>query len=122
MLDLDDYKPKCKIPKPVAPICDNCGKRHDVYDVYCSKCGVNVQMTYQTKINLRKDAVKKYHEEVSMLNNLFRKHALDYVGLSNHPKKNIIFDKAYMDGHSAGYPEVLSKLEDLAVFIEDLER
>ena len=121
MINFDDYKPKCKISKPVAPICDNCGKRHDVHDIYCSKCGINVQITYQTKIDLRKKSVKEYHKEVAMLDDLFKKHALAYVGLYNHPKKDIIFSKAWEDGHSAGHPEVLSKLEDLAVFVEDLE-
>lgn len=44
----------------------------------------------------------------------FRNDALEYVGLSNNPKADKIYSKAYDRGHSSGCHEVLNELQDLA--------
>jgi len=52
----------------------------------------------------------------------FEDDALTEVGLADHPKKHVIYSKAWQDGHSGGMSEVFGHLLDLAEFISDLER
>jgi len=60
-------------------------------------------------------AVKNsWNEEQRRLRSLFKKDALEEVGLSDNPKKDKIFDKAWDDAHSSGKIEVLEMLEELS--------
>ena len=123
-MDFDKYENKFKMPGPVATVCDNCGAKYSKAGKvvnFCSHCGTNVKEQYETKCKIRREAVEKYNKEQVRLDELFKNDALEYTGLSDHPKKDIIFGKAYMDGHSGGYHEVLGELDDLAVFVHDLE-
>ena len=63
-----------------------------------------------------------YMKERDRLAALFKSEALKSVGLENHPKKDIIYSKAWEDGHSRGYSEVYGKLVELAEFIEELSK
>ena len=49
----------------------------------------------------------------------FKNDALDYCGLSNHPKADKIYSYAWAEGHSSGLHEVLSKLEEIAELFLD---
>ena len=55
------------------------------------------------------------------LDSEFKEDALADAGLANHPKKDMIFDKAWEDGHASGYHKVFYKLRDLADFVRALE-
>lgn len=69
-----------------------------------------------------KDAKRAvYNAESCRLNAKFEEDALAEVGLANHPKKSLIFSRAYADGHAYGYSEVFNKLQDLADFVAELE-
>jgi len=61
---------------------------------------------------------KEYLEEEGRLYDEFRKDAIEYVGLTGHPKADKIYDKAWEDGHSCGYEEVLIHLEELADLVK----
>lgn len=45
---------------------------------------------------------------------LFKEAALEEVGLSDHPKADKVFEKAWRDGHSSGYAEVFGELQELS--------
>ena len=79
---------------------------------------------YDTKLpyvtyNKDKKANIAYHNDQNRLVELFKKDALKEVGLANHPKSDKIYAKAWENGHSAGYNEVLNHLKDLAELFED---
>lgn len=71
----------------------------------------------------KKDPVvcEAYWTEDRRLYYLFKKEALEHVGLENHPKKDLIYSKAWEDGHAYGFSEVLCHLESLSDFIHELE-
>lgn len=47
----------------------------------------------------------------------FRQTLEETYGLQNHPKKDQIWQKAWDDGHSGGYFEVLSAYDELAELV-----
>lgn len=77
---------------------------------------------YKTK----KELVTKQNElrdkEELRLYNLFKKEALTELGFEKHPKADLIFDKAWGDGHSGGYYEVWNSLMDIVSFVRELEK
>jgi len=88
---------------------------------FCSNCGHNVKIDYETSNEIYKMKKEKYYEDKARLEEQFKKDALEYVGLSNHPKKDMIYGQANMDGHSNGLEDILIHLEKLASFVYDLE-
>lgn len=82
----------------------------DVKNLLCTKCKDAKNKELRESSNLREmlqggkviDAVE------------FKRLAISYVGLQNHPKADKVFAKAWDEGHSSGYMEVLNYLEDLA--------
>lgn len=85
-----------------------------VSDYYANK------LPYVTR---RTDKVvyEAYRAEEVRLYNSFKEEALEDVGLENHPKKELIFSKAWADGHANGYHEVFVHLVDLTDFVRNLE-
>ena len=74
------------------------------------------QKPYPTNIkdvDERKQKRKEYNDEERRLINLFKIDALEYVGLSGHPKANNAFELAWSRGHSSGLSSVLNELEEL---------
>ena len=61
-------------------------------------------------------------ERQNELDAQFRAEALKDVGLANHPKKDAIFARAWEEGHSGGYADVLCELEELAQFLHEIEK
>ncbi len=55
-----------------------------------------------------------YIEDSRRLEEEFKKDALQYVELSDHPKAEKTYAMAWDYGHSAGYSEVMNYLVDLA--------
>lgn len=74
---------------------------------------------YDTKVpyvDSRKDNDKymAYIQDVYRLQMVFKKDALEHVGLSKHPKVEKIWIFAWEHGHSSGYDDVLNWLEELS--------
>lgn len=63
----------------------------------------------------------EYQKESRRLEDKFMNDALADVGLSNHPKKTLIYSKAYEKGHSGGFSEIYYELSDLADLVRELE-
>ena len=113
-MDFDKYKNTFEYPRTISRNC-SCGAFFNKNDNFCSKCGNNVKKAYEDSIKERKEKIKAYNDEAQRLDELFKNDVLKYVGLENHPKKDIIYGKAYKDGHSYGYPGVLDELEVLSM-------
>lgn len=62
-------------------------------------------------------ARKAYYDEENRLKELFKKNLADELGLTGHPKFDLLFRKAWDDGSSHGYEEVANIAEDLAELI-----
>jgi hypothetical protein len=105
------YKNDCPYPSNT---CD-CGKDISLSNRFeknnfCSKCGKDLNIV-KNKIKEMKEAYNKREGEIYIE---FKKDALKEVGLTNHPKADKIYSKAWEKGHSAGYNEVFLELQDLA--------
>jgi len=59
----------------------------------------------------RKKAALEYRKARAARDEEFRKDALEYVGLTGHPKADKAFDMAWDHCHSDGYSAVLYDLE-----------
>lgn len=56
----------------------------------------------------------KYNNEDVRIYNLFKKDALEEVGITNHKNAEKIFSYAYRENHSEGYEAIFQNLQELA--------
>jgi flagellar biosynthesis/type III secretory pathway protein FliH len=63
--------------------------------------------------------LKHYYEEQERLKNEFRQDLITEYNISNHPKANKIFNKAWELGYSNGYEEVEYFFQDLVELFRD---
>lgn len=63
--------------------------------------------------NLLKSEKEKYGEETKRLEDLFKSDLESHFNMTNHPKKDMLYSKAWDHGHASGYSEVLYWYEDL---------
>lgn len=99
------------------PICelDSEGRvvRHlDASDV---KNLVREAVTDDTAFKAARDA---YGREESLVYERFKHDLFEELGIQHHPLREKLFSKAWEDGHSAGYGEVLTCAHDLMDLIE----
>lgn len=73
----------------------------------------------KAKTELEKAQKKAYQEEDSRLAEMFYDDALEYVGLTGHPKADKIYSFAVEHGHAYGRAEVVSFLVELAYIFKD---
>lgn len=59
----------------------------------------------------------QYHEVIGERIDAFRKELYEYYGVTDNPKADAVYDKAYDQGHSAGFGEVSSIFGDLVDLI-----
>lgn len=70
---------------------------------------------------LRKEMRRLYNEETARLNHRFYLDLCEDLGEKDCPAIKVVFNKAWEDGHSNGYSEVLWHFEDLLDFIEEVK-
>ena len=58
-----------------------------------------------------------YRTEANRIENEFKRDLLEEFGVSDHPKGELLFEKAWERGHSAGYMEVYGVFDDLVELI-----
>ena len=63
---------------------------------------------------LRKKIIRNQYYNSKNEYNEFKQDALVAVGLENHAKKDKAYSLAWEYGHSSGYDEVLTYLQDIA--------
>lgn len=59
----------------------------------------------------------KYYSEKAKLERQFKKDLLEELGVTDNPKANLLFEKAWELGHSHGLTEVVSYAHDLVDLI-----
>ena len=67
----------------------------------------------------RKVKLILYYQKEAECKEMFKKDALEDLGLSNHPKADKLFDIAWERGHASGYQSVWSVMIDLAPLLQD---
>lgn len=77
------------------------------------QCGCPNCKTIIFDKNASNDYRKKLRNHNNVLIENFKKDLLEEFGLSNHPKKDIIFNKVWADGHANGFLEVYGEMDDL---------
>jgi hypothetical protein len=63
--------------------------------------------------------MKHYEEENKRLKDEFRRDLIAEYEMTNHPKANKIFDKAWELGRSSGYKEIEYYFQDLVSIVKD---
>ena len=76
-------------------------------------------LIYQKLCDTRLKEMKIYRNEQSKQNDLFRRDALEYCDLADHPKADRAFGYAWDRGHSSGLYEVVQYLEEIAGILLD---
>lgn len=82
-----------------------------------STLGVTVEKAVNTEAF--KHAQEQYRGIIGERIDEFRKELYEYYGVTDNPKADAVYDKAYDRGHSAGYGEVSSYFGDLVDLIVD---
>lgn len=78
---------------------------------------------YQTKwkfVRRRDDpeAFAAYQADIARLDKQFRVDLFAELGITNNPKRDLLFEKAWDMGHASGYEEVANYALDLVELIE----
>ena len=71
---------------------------------------------FEIKEIAHKSSLQAYREEEGRLHNLFKQDLFDELGISNHPKKDKIFEYAWQEGHGGGLSAVLSQADEIVEF------
>ena len=116
-MNYEDYKNT--VPFPKKPIKPNLAYE-DCTSTTARKYADKLEV-WEKEMENYKLQMDAYTAEEQRLMGQFYADALEESGLEKHPKSNIIYSKAWEDGHSGGYSEVFNKLLDLAEFVENLE-
>lgn len=66
-----------------------------------------------------KQAMQAYTNEAMRLQDAFRQDLLEELGVTDHPKADLLISKAWELGHSSGYSEVVNWAYDLVDFLRD---
>lgn len=108
-MDFEKYENKLEYPtRPKKPIL---GKDHTSKDLDDYKKALQ---KYEEDMISCKVKEKAYDEEYRRLYFLFKKDALNDVGLIDHPKAEKVFSLAWEKGHSGGLNDVYCELGELA--------
>lgn len=68
---------------------------------------------------LYRKALAVYADEARSRQNAFRQDLLEELGITDHPKADLLISKAWELGHSSGYSEVVNWAWDLVDFLRD---
>jgi len=62
--------------------------------------------------------VGRYRQGRLDMKDVFEKDVIDALGLTDHPKAELLFEISWEYGHSAGYHEVYSYAQDMAPLLK----
>ena len=119
-MEFNKYTNNKNYPTGVSKGCEKCHIILKKDDKFCSECGEPFHESYMARKTLYNKDISEYNKEDARIMDEFKNDALTEVGYENHPKKDIIFDKAWVAGHSSGYYSVFVELEDLCDFLDDI--
>ena len=84
-----------------------------------AECVANALSDYNAKMLAYKSAAMESSRRQQELHAEFKRDALEYVGLLDHPKAAAIADFAWSEKHSSSYTEVIMFLNDLSRLFKD---
>lgn len=84
---------------------------------FCSECGADIQEAKAFHFKAIQEEKDAYQEETIRVNALFKQDVFDDLGISDNPKRELLWSKAYERGHSAGMHEVYLIADDLVELI-----
>jgi hypothetical protein len=105
-----------QMPFPKRPVKPRLPKDHTAEEVRGYADALEVWESLQSDYHHQLDL---YRAETFRLENQFKKDALEELGLTDHPKADKIYSKAWDQGHYAGLNEVWVCLQNLADLFED---
>ena len=107
------YNPKTK-PLPVRRVCMKCDRPiANMEHKYCPNCGESTEAVKQ-EIERRIKSAKGLQAEKNRLYEMFKSDALKHCGISDHPKADKAWEKAWEEYRSDGKRAVVEELEELA--------
>ena len=74
---------------------------------------------YNKKIDFHRISLTYYYNEQQKNHEHFKVDALEYCGLTGHPKANVAYNFAWEHGHSEGFHKVISWLEEVTKLFVD---
>jgi hypothetical protein len=107
------YNPKTK-PLPVRRVCTKCHRPIK----YCPNCGESTEAVKQ-EVERRIKSAKVLQAEKNRLYEMFKSDALEYCCISDHPKADKAWRKAWERRRSDGKQAVVGELEGLAELMDD---
>jgi hypothetical protein len=75
-------------------------------------------INYQNDLNAWKEKLKKKNEKEQVLLAKFKTDLFEDLGIQDHPKKELLYSKAWERGHAHGFAEVYNHACDLAELID----
>lgn len=87
----------------------------DIYDNIRNGVYQNKSPYFSRKVN--PVGREMYLSEERKLFNQFKQDLFDYCGVSDNPKRELLFSKAWESGHSSGYNEVAIIFDDMVELI-----
>jgi hypothetical protein len=108
------YAPLAREPRPVKPKTKVwLRKVNDVYPEE-SRAYAAAMAEYESAMQRWTAAATERTRKQTELDAEFQRDVLSQLGLSDHPKADLLFTMAYQRGHSDGHRAVYSEAEDLA--------
>ena len=90
-------------------------KKESIKEILCPKCTeIRRKKMYESK-NMHDKINAGYYKDFP---EKFATDAIEFVGLTGHPKADKAYSYAYDRGHSSGHGETLSYLEELVDLIK----
>ena len=113
-----EYDNKLEWPKPVTPLCPQCLFGLSQFDKFCKNCGVSVQDHIEKRLSEYYAQQTRFEEEKHRLIEKFKRDLLEHYSLSDHPKKDKIFDHVWK--RRLGLSAIYDLMGDLChLFIDD---
>lgn len=111
-MNFDNYKTKLSWPdRPEAPVL---GRNPTPAEL---RAHADALEAHEPKVVEYKRLKTEYQEDEARLAEEFKKDALEEVGLTGHPKADLVYSKAWEAGHSSGFSSVFYHLEDLSELV-----
>ena len=88
-----------------------------IEDIPGYKVDRNNHPDYKAAKNEYREAQAVWRDKEFALHGVFREDLLEHLGISRHPKANLLYHKAWERGHSSGLYEVAQVAEDLVELI-----
>lgn len=105
---------KTKLPYPERPVL--LGHRRPVADFSPDELRemADLKEAYLFSLTVWESEKEAYRQDEQRLMALFKVEALAEAGLTDHPRAEVVWDKAWNRGHSEGLESVMYELNELA--------